>query len=472
METSSTINERWKLCAIASFMGCLITLAGLKQMQSHDGITLSSFQNLTIFSASSDDQPTPQLKLTENGRPTTQITEEENVTISAEFASKSLNFSENGKPRSQGEEENFSETGETRSQKDEKKQCNIFDGKWVHDPEANPLYHGFQCPFLSDQVSCQRNGRPDSDYEKWGWVARECEIPRFNGTDMLERLRGKRVVLVGDSLNRNQWESLACLLYSAIPPSRAFVDLQSGDYKVFKAKFHWSPFLVQLDDSQAHGNRALRLDKLPASARRWRGASVMVFNSGHWWTHTGKLKAWDFFELRGAVAEMEMESAFETAMNTWSNWINHNVDPNKTTVFFRSFSPEHKGKDWCFRETQPITDESRVPSVPGSVITKIVERAIEATRTRVRYLNVTRLSKYRRDAHPKVYTTKQGKLLIKQQQMQPESYADCSHWCLPGLPDTWNSLLYASLVLEDEQNQSSSSSPLLYFEERNLSRNR
>jgi hypothetical protein len=25
----------------------------------------------------------------------------------------------------------------------------------------------------------------------------------------------------------------------------------------------------------------------------------------------------------------------------------------------------------------------------------------------------------------------------------------CSHWCLPGVPDTWNELVYSFLLLRD-----------------------
>lgn len=53
---------------------------------------------------------------------------------------------------------------------------------------------------------------------------------------MLEQCRDKRVVLVGDSLNRNMWESLACILYAAAPDrSRATVDDASADHKIFQA---------------------------------------------------------------------------------------------------------------------------------------------------------------------------------------------------------------------------------------------
>ena len=46
---------------------------------------------------------------------------------------------------------------------------------------------------------------------------------RLNGRDMLKLLRGKRLVFVGDSLNRNMWESLVCILRNSVEDqSRVF----------------------------------------------------------------------------------------------------------------------------------------------------------------------------------------------------------------------------------------------------------
>ena len=41
-------------------------------------------------------------------------------------------------------------------------------------------------------------------------------IVRFDGKEMLEMLRGKKMVFVGDSLNRNMWQSLICLLRMSV----------------------------------------------------------------------------------------------------------------------------------------------------------------------------------------------------------------------------------------------------------------
>jgi hypothetical protein len=62
-------------------------------------------------------------------------------------------------------------------------------------------------------------------------------LRRLGGAEALELCRDKRLVLVGDSLNRNMWESLACILYAAVPDrSRTrIVDDAGSEYRIFRA---------------------------------------------------------------------------------------------------------------------------------------------------------------------------------------------------------------------------------------------
>lgn len=56
---------------------------------------------------------------------------------------------------------------------------------------------------------------------------------RFKSRLLLEKLRGKRLMFVGDSLNRNQWESMVCLVQSAIPSGRKSLN-KTGSLAVFR----------------------------------------------------------------------------------------------------------------------------------------------------------------------------------------------------------------------------------------------
>ncbi|XP_042972071.1 protein trichome birefringence-like 42 [Carya illinoinensis] len=421
MGVTSTINEKWRFCIFACFVGSIILLSCLKPDE--DGINLSASRNITITMTWSNDSNQP--------------------------SSSGMQFLQ------------LSNATEQRKNVNEKEEsCNIFDGKWVYDPTSSPLYHGSQCPFLSEQVSCQRNGRPDSEYEKWSWEAKGCRIPSFNGTNMLERLKGKRVVIVGDSINGNQWESLVCLLHSTISSSRTHTDMNIHD-NIFRAEeyncsveFYRSSFLVQLEGNKENGGRILRLDKLSDWEKKCRGADIMVFNTGHWWVHGGRLKRWDLFQYKGKVVEeMEVQSAFGMAMKTWARWIDRNVDKTKTKVFFRSFSPVHYGKQRCYNQTQPIMDESYVAKSPNPIV-EVVERTIRRMRTPVRYLNITKLSQYRKDGHTTGFTIRQKTLPKAMKQSQRKFRGDCSHWCLPGVPDTWNRLLFASMVMDNSSDTS------------------
>lgn len=70
-----------------------------------------------------------------------------------------------------------------QSRRSSLKRCDFSNGKWVYD-QTYPLYDS-SCPYLSTAVTCKKNGRPDSDYEKWRWKPHGCDIPRYVRTYLL-----------------------------------------------------------------------------------------------------------------------------------------------------------------------------------------------------------------------------------------------------------------------------------------------
>lgn len=58
-------------------------------------------------------------------------------------------------------------------------ECNtVSSGKWVYNSSIKPLYTDTTCPYLEKQVSCIKNGRPDSSYLQWEWQPDDCYLPR------------------------------------------------------------------------------------------------------------------------------------------------------------------------------------------------------------------------------------------------------------------------------------------------------
>ena len=101
----------------------------------------------------------------------------------------------------------------------------------------------------------------------------------------------------------------------------------------------------------------------------------------------------------------------------------------------------------CARETSPIVNAT--PALDVGTDGRLFAVAASVTRgmrVPVSFLDITRLSEYRKDAHTAVHTIMYGKILTPEQKADPAAFADCIHWCLPGLPDTWNELLYARII--------------------------
>ncbi|KAH0856140.1 hypothetical protein HID58_084401 [Brassica napus] len=344
--------------------------------------------------------------------------------------------------------------------------CDIFDGSWVFD-DTKPVYSPGYCPFVEDKFNCFKNGRPDSGFLRYRWQPDGCSIPRFDGKKMLKILRGKRLVFVGDSLNRNMWESLVCSLRSALEDKNRVSkvswrrsNLQNEGFYGFRFKdfgcsvdFIKSPFLVQESEVlDGYGKRkeTLRLDVIQGSIKKiYKDADIIVFNTGHWWTHQKTYEGKDYYQEGNRVYEkLGVKEAYTKALHTWANWVDSNINMTKTRVFFVGYSSSHFRKGtWnaggqCDGETRPIQNKTYTGGYPWMM--KVVESVISDMKTPVFYMNITKMTWYRTDGHPSVY---RQPVEVRGSSPATGMFQDCSHWCLPGVPDSWNQLLYATLLV-------------------------
>uniref|UniRef100_A0A0E0KKQ4 Uncharacterized protein n=1 Tax=Oryza punctata TaxID=4537 RepID=A0A0E0KKQ4_ORYPU len=368
-------------------------------------------------------------------------------------------------------------------------ECDLFSGRWVYDEEAYPLYRESACRVMSEQSACEKYGRTDLRYQHWRWQPHGCDLPRFDAEKLLGKLRNKRLVFVGDSLNRNQWASMVCLidtgapqLHTSINSSRSLTTFKIHEYNT-SVDFYWSPLLVESnsDHPLRHriADRIVRAASINKHAAHWTHADVLVFNSYLWWQRPAMKVLWGSFDNPAAAAvAMAAEEgdkyavskvigslrAYELAVRTWADWMEFHVDHARTQLFFMTMSPTHlRSDEWedrgdaggggggnhkCYGETEPITAEGYRGSGTDMAFARAVEAEVRRLGERgvvVRLINVTRLSEQRKDAHPSVHR-RYWDPITDEQRRNPSSYADCIHWCLPGVPDVWNQLLYAHLV--------------------------
>nr|DAD34535.1 TPA_asm: hypothetical protein HUJ06_005175 [Nelumbo nucifera] len=377
----------------------------------------------------------------------------------------SARFQETNLPVTDSDKSSYNDSGLVKRVDSSFDNCDIFDGKWVRD-DGKPYYPAGSCPYIDRDFDCHLNGRPDDAFLRWRWQPNRCDIPSLNATDFLERMRGKRLVFVGDSLNRNMWESLVCILRHGLPDKSRVLEISGR--KEFKTKGFYAfryedyncsldfvscPFLVrESSNKRKNGSiETLRLDLMDTTTSLYREADIVVFNTGHWWTHEKTSRGEDYYQEGNYVhPKLKVMEAYKKALTTWARWVDKNINASRTQVFFRGYSVTHfKGGQWnsggqCHKESEPIFNETYLGKYPSKM--RALDHVLQQMHTPVIYLNISRLTDYRKDGHPSIYR-KVYKTV--EEQIAAEKSQDCSHWCLPGVPDTWNELLYASLLKAD-----------------------
>ncbi|XP_044504539.1 protein trichome birefringence-like 19 [Mangifera indica] len=351
------------------------------------------------------------------------------------------------------------------------KKCDIFSGKWVPHPEG-PNYSNDTCHLMIDQHNCMKLGRPDKEYMNWRWKPDECELPVFNPAQFFKLVRGKSMAFVGDSVGRNQMQSLLCLLSSvAYPEDISHKYSTNTDY--FKRYFYadyrftvatiWSPFLVESKDADPNGHTFdslmdLYLDKADESwVSEVENFDYVIVSAGQWFFRPLIYKENNqvigchkcYIENMTAISKYYgYRMAFRTAFRTLQSLKNY-----KGITFLRTFSPSHfENGDWnkggnCAR-TRPFTSQEM--KLEGFVmefyLTQVEElRAAEKEGIKrglkFRLLDTTEIMLLRPDGHPNRYGQSPHKNV---------AVNDCVHWCLPGPVDAWNEFLLYMMKTEGQ----------------------
>ncbi|XP_024625765.1 protein trichome birefringence-like 20 isoform X8 [Medicago truncatula] len=350
-----------------------------------------------------------------------------------------------------------------KKEKPLEKSCDYLIGNWVHD-KRGPLYNGTTCNEIRENQNCIVNGRPDTSYLYWRWKPNECDLPIFDPNTFLKLMSNMNIVFVGDSLSRNQLESLICLLSTVSKPKyiNHIGSIGRWYFPSYNANLtsYWAPFLVKGDQRRKEGPNynTIHLDHVSENwAKDIDQMDLIMLSFGHWFLDIPSV----YYENDSVIGcsichdlkskyndigfYVPMRKALRIALNTIIE--RKMVKGNEIDVIVRTFSPTHFEGSWdkggtCSKKNPYKYEEKKLEGMEAKIRSMEIEEAENAKEKskqvglNLKVLDITKLALLRPDGHAGAYRYPFpfAKTIPKNVQN------DCTHWCLPGPIDTWNEI--------------------------------
>ncbi|KAG6398446.1 hypothetical protein SASPL_139906 [Salvia splendens] len=346
----------------------------------------------------------------------------------------------------------------------EESTCDIFSGEWVPDPDA-PYYTNHTCWAIHEHQNCMKYARPDSDFLKWKWKPDGCDLPAFNPGQFLRMVRNQTMAFVGDSVGRNQMQSIICLLSKVEYPiddspetDEQFKRWKYSNYN-FTLEYFRSPFLLRSEERDSDGPTHtglfnLYLDEFDESwTSHIDSVDYLILNADHWFNRPavyyedGRVVGCHYCQIPN-MTDLHTNYAYRRAFRTAFRAVNGRRRFGGA-AFLRTYAPSHfEGGLWneggdCVRRRPFRSEEAVLEGVNLDMYMIGLEefRAVEKEgRKKWRLLDTTLATLLRPDGHPSRYGHWPNENVTL--------YNDCVHWCLPGPIDSWAQMLQHLIKLE------------------------
>jgi hypothetical protein len=264
-----------------------------------------------------------------------------------------------------------------------------------------------------------------------------CPLRRLTAQQIKRCLARKNIVFWGDSLARNHFHSLQCMLMEEPEEVGVMHDGARNSYHSAyaetqtSARFQHSFHVRPVEMSKIANASVLVVSTGP----HWVPSKLGVKNTTHVWTEI------DGGVVAGrAIVEAKVKETIDALLQQL---------PSSTRIVWRTPDISHSPtrlNPWlydCAPYAETTWNAAANKLVWDDAVQWVHDAVMQHTAgTRIEVMNVLALSGMRADAHPSAHLN-----LTTRGEGKPTF--DCLHWCLPGVPDTWNEILVNYLCQED-----------------------